>query len=135
MTAPDRLWPPHTLPFSTTATGTSPSRSTVAGSLGEELEQPVGARQPGGAAADDGDSHLDEVVLGVKLALDELFRRLDGGGIFARDDDAVVGPFSDTALSSPFFAFTASVSFGRILLRSPMIPRSENSKIGAFYPC
>src|SRR2546426_6827296 len=32
----------------------------------------------------------------------------------------------------PFLAFTASVSLGRILLRSPTIPRSENSKIGAF---
>src|SRR5437764_12938575 len=33
----------------------------------------------------------------------------------------------------PFLAFTASVSLGRILLRSPTIPRSENSKIGAFW--
>src|ERR1700681_4574468 len=30
-----------------------------------------------------------------------------------------------------FLAFTASVSLGRILFRSPTIPRSENSKIGA----
>src|SRR4029077_4269292 len=30
-----------------------------------------------------------------------------------------------------FLALTASVSFGRILLRSPTMPRSENSKIGA----
>jgi hypothetical protein len=28
-------------------------------------------------------------------------------------------------------ALIASVSFGRILFRSPTIPRSENSKIGA----
>src|SRR6266516_8202928 len=33
----------------------------------------------------------------------------------------------------PFFAFMAAVSFGRILLRSPTIPRSQNSKIGAFW--
>ena len=33
---------------------------------------------------------------------------------------------------SPFFALMASVSLGTILLRSPTIPRSENSKIGAF---
>ena len=34
--------------------------------------------------------------------------------------------------SQPFLAFTASVSLGRILFRSPTMPRSENSKIGAF---
>ncbi len=38
----------------------------------------------------------------------------------------------DTRAISLFFALIASVSLGRILLRSPTIPRSENSKIGAF---
>ena len=38
----------------------------------------------------------------------------------------------DTLAQPPFLAFTASVSLGTILLRSPTIPRSENSKIGAF---
>jgi hypothetical protein len=32
----------------------------------------------------------------------------------------------------PFRALIASVSLGRILFRSPTIPRSENSKMGAF---
>src|SRR6202012_3548241 len=33
---------------------------------------------------------------------------------------------------APFLALIASVSFGMILFRSPTMPRSENSKIGAF---
>ena len=33
----------------------------------------------------------------------------------------------------PFFALIASVSLGTILCRSPTTPRSENSKIGAFW--
>ena len=89
--------------------------------VGQQLEQPVGARQAGRAAADDGDADLDELVLGVELALDELVRRVDRRREFRRDDAAVAGR-SGHRPQPPFFAFTASVSLGRILLRSPTMP-------------
>ena len=55
-----------------------------------------------------------------------------GGGKAAGATLPLLAPLEDIALRPPFFAFTASVSFGRILFRSPTMPRSENSKIGAF---
>ena len=64
MIAPDRLCAPHALPFSMTATGTSPRRSIELRLVGEQLQQPVGARQAGRAAADDRDADLDALVLG-----------------------------------------------------------------------
>src|SRR6185436_706728 len=45
------------------------------------------------------------------------------------DHEPVRGPRHRAQL--PFRAFTASVSFGTILLRSPTMPRSENSQLGA----
>ena len=66
MTAPDRLCPPQVLAFSITATGTSPRRSIVSGIVGQQLQQAVGARQARGAAADDRDADLDQLVLGVE---------------------------------------------------------------------
>ena len=39
------------------------------GSSAEQLQQPVGAREAGGAAADDRDADLDALVLGVGHAL------------------------------------------------------------------
>ena len=96
------------------------------GQLGVVLEQLQQADRAGHArltAADDRDADLDPLVLGVRRRADELRRRVDrrrelagGGGHHAMQ---------------PFFAFTASVSFGTILFRSPTMPRSENSKIGA----
>ena len=88
----------------------------------EQLQQPDRAREPGLAAADDRDADLDPLVLGVGGRSEELPRRVDRRGELDR---------SDRTPSAPFFAFTASVSFGTILFRSPTIPRSENSKIGA----
>ncbi len=91
--------------------------------LRQQLRQADRAGEAGGAAAHDRDAHLDALVLGVLRSPDELLRgvdrrrELDGGGRHGRQ---------------PFFAFTASVSLGRILFRSPTMPRSENSKIGAF---
>ena len=73
---------------------------------------------------------LDALLLVVELALDELLLRVDGGReLSGRDDPAVRRRH---AAQPPFFALMASVSLGTILLRSPTIPRSENSKIGAF---
>ena len=40
--------------------------------VGQQLQQPVGAGQAGGAAADDRDADLDQLVLVVEPALDEL---------------------------------------------------------------
>src|SRR5205085_5609124 len=67
------------------------------------------------------------LVLGVKLALDEFLDGVDRRREFARGGPTVCGSHQP-----PFLALIASVSLGRILLRSPTIPRSENSKIGAF---
>ena len=87
----------------------------------EQLQQPDGAGEPRLPAADDRDADLDPLVLGVGRRTDELGRRVDGRRVLAGSSHQ---PF--------FFAFTASVSLGTILLRSPTMPRSENSKIGAF---
>src|SRR5207237_8630419 len=73
------------------------------------------------------DAHLDQLVLGIQAALDEFPLGVDGRWKGRRRDRAVAGGHAQAA----FFAFTASVSLGRILLRSPTMPRSENSKIGA----
>ena len=97
--------------------------------VGQQLQQPVGRGQAGRAAADDGDADLDALVLAVELALDELADRVDGRRELARSDGAVARRHVD---QPPFFALMASVSLGRILFRSPTMPRSENSKIGAF---
>src|SRR5205807_4730470 len=86
------------------------------------------ARETRGAAADDRDADLDHLVLGVEGALDEFLLRVDRRRE-RRGRDRTVGR---EHRYEPFFAFTASVSLGRILLRSPITPRSENSKIGAF---
>ncbi len=42
------------------------------GVVAQELEQAVGGGQAGGAAADDRHADLDQLVLGVESALDEL---------------------------------------------------------------
>ena len=95
----------------------------------EQLQQPDRAREPGLAAADDRDADLDPLVLGVRQRPDELPHRVDRRRELDRGDRA---PIAGHRRQPPFLAFTASVSFGTILLRSPTIPRSENSKIGAF---
>ena len=45
--------------------------------VAEQLQQAVGAGQPGRAAADDRDADLDQLVLVVEPALDELLLRVD----------------------------------------------------------
>ena len=85
------------------------------------LQEPDRARQARLAATDDGDADLDPLVLGIGGRADELLSGVHRRRELARSD-----------AHEPFLAFTASVSFGTILLRSPTMPRSENSKIGAF---
>ena len=72
MTAPDRLCPPHVLAFSMTATGTSPERLHQLGVVAQQLQEAVGGGEAGGPAADDRHADLDDLVLRVDLALDEL---------------------------------------------------------------
>ena len=130
MTAPDRLCPPQVLAFSTTATGTSPSALEQLGVVGQQLQQAVGARQAGGAAAHDRHADLDQLVLVVELALDELVRGVDRRRVRRRRRLCrCCRPSSLSRPSSPSLPRSAS---GRILFRSPTMPRSENSKIGAF---
>ena len=88
--------------------------------VGQQLQQPDRARHPGLAAADDRDADLDPLVRIVGRRADELRRRVDRRRELAGGD-----------AHAPCCAFTASVSFGTILFRSPTMPRSENSKIGA----
>jgi hypothetical protein len=61
------------------------------GLVGEALEQPVRARQPGGATAHDRHADLDALVLVVELALDELPARVDRRPVRGRDHPAVRG--------------------------------------------
>src|ERR1019366_8657935 len=98
--------------------------------VSQQLEQPVRARQPGGTAAHDRHADVDALVLGVEFTLDELLHRVDRRWIFAGGvpPASVAGGHRDQLA---FLALIASVSLGRILFRSPMTPRSENSKIGA----
>ena len=46
--------------------------------VGQPLQQPVGARQTGGAAADDRDPDVDPLVLAIESTLDELLDDIDG---------------------------------------------------------
>ena len=89
----------------------------------EELREPDRAGQAGRPAAHDGHAGGDLIVLGVPRRPDELAGRVDGRRVVDR---------SDAHPQPPFRAFSAAVSLGRILFRSPTTPRSENSKIGAF---
>ena len=102
------------------------------GLVGEQVEEPVRAGEAGRPAADDRDPDLDPLVLGIGRRGDQL-AGVEWGwieGWFDRHRDLAARRSS--APQEPFFAFTASVSFGRILCRSPTTPRSQNSKIGAF---
>ena len=137
MFAPESRCAPATLPFSITATGTSPSFSVSSGSSSSSCMSLIAQASPAGPAADDRDADLDPLVLGIGRRGDEL-----AGGFDRRRElcwgyghlGTVISPHPrlGEATQPPFFALTASVSFGRILCRSPTTPRSQNSKIGAF---
>ena len=119
-TAPESRCDPGCLPFSSTATGTSPSRSASSGLVLEQLPQPDRAREPRRPRADDQDADLDPLSAG-RSARRSTRAESNGGG-------------KSDGLRSRSLALlrTSSVSFGRISCRSPTTPRSANSKIGAF---
>ena len=78
MFAPESRCAPGVLPFSITATGTSPSFSRQLRLVLEQLRQADRAGEPGGAAADDRDADLDALVLGIGRRADELLGGVDG---------------------------------------------------------
>ena len=59
------------------------------GVIAEQLQQTIGAGEPGGAAADDRDADLNPLVLAVEPALDELLGRVHRGREIRRYDLAV----------------------------------------------
>src|SRR5271154_1707493 len=68
--------------------------------IGEQREQAIGAGQPGGAATDDDDAHLDQLVLGIETPLDEFLLRVDRRRIRRRYDLAVARAVSGHLQSS-----------------------------------
>ena len=61
-TAPDSRCEPGALPFSTTAIGTSPSRSASSGRSSRSCAARIAAASPAGPAADDQDPDVDALV-------------------------------------------------------------------------
>src|SRR5438093_604681 len=84
----------------------------------EQLPEPDRAREPGRPRADDQDTDLDPLVLGIGRLADRFSPR-ERRRIIRR-------------AAHDFRCLTSSVSFGTIVCRSPTTPRSANSKIGAF---
>ena len=92
----------------------------------EQLQQLDRAGEPGRAAADDRDADLDPLLLGIGDRVTNSSAGFTGGGNSA-------GSTGHLEAQPPFLALIASVSLGTILCRSPTTPRSQNSKIGAFW--
>ena len=90
--------------------------------LFEQLAEPDRAGEAGRPRTDDQDSDLDPLVGGIRGRRDGLGRRERGR----------VVRWNDSSAAHPFRARTSSVSFGTIVWTSPTIPRSANSKMGAF---
>lgn len=65
--------------------------------VGQELQEPAGAGQAGGAAAHDGDADLDALVLGVRRRGDELLDDVDRGG----NSDGATPPLWEAAMPGP----------------------------------
>src|SRR3954467_13345574 len=129
MTAPDRLWPPHVLAFSMTATGTSPRRSIVSGSSPRSWSSRLAVASPAVPPPTIATPTSMRSSSASSSRLMNSFCESTGGGYAA----GTTRPLLDPAIRDqpPFLALRASVSLGTILLRSPTMPRSENSKIGA----
>ena len=121
MTAPESWCAPATLPFSITATGTSPSFSVSSGSSSSSCSSRIAQASPA----------CPPPTIATPTSI-----RSSSGSVGGPMNSAAESTGGGNSLGArhqtPFFAFTASVSFGTILLRSPTMPRSENSKIGAF---
>ncbi len=96
-TAPERRCEPGCLPFSSSATGTSPSRSAVSGSCLDQLAEADRAGQARRAAADDQHADVDPLVHRVGRRADDVGRR-EGRRIVGRPDGRHV---SALALACP----------------------------------
>ena len=123
--APETRWAPATLPFSITATGTSPSFSVSSGSSSSSCISLLAQARPAGPPP------TIATPTSIRSSTGSVGRVItdaesNGGG----NSLGATAPGHLTQL--PFLALIASVSFGTILCRSPTTPRSENSKIGAF---
>ena len=119
-TAPESRCEPGCLPFSSTATGTSPRRSGHVRRVLEQLAEPDRTREAGRAGADDQHADVDALVLRVRGLGHELARLKRRRELRGPDAHA------------PLRARTSSVSFGTTSLTSPTTARSANSKMGAF---
>ncbi len=129
MIAPDRLCAPHALPFSMTATGTSPRRSMSSGSSASSCRRRLAQARPAGPPPTIATPTSMRSSSSSSSRLMNSSARVDGRREGRRDHER--RSRTTPSAQPPFRAFTASVSLGTILLRSPTMPRSENSKIGA----
>ena len=89
----------------------------------EQLTEADRAGETGGAATDDQDADVDALVGRVRGCRDDLV---------ARERRRIVRGADLGAPRQPLRARTSSASFGAIWLRSPTMPKSAKSKIGAF---
>ena len=121
MTAPDSRCDPACLPFSSTAIGTSPSRSRTSGCSSSSWPSRMAHASPPGPAP----------TIATPTSI-----RWSRGSVGA--PTASMAPNGGAksiglATSQPQpRARTSSVSFGTIWCRSPTTPMSQKSKIGAF---
>ena len=123
MLAPESRCAPATLPFSITATGTSPSFSVSSGSSSSSCITLIAQARPAGpppTIATPTSIRSSSASVGGPITS----AASNGGG----NSTGAYGHWRQP----PFLALIASVSLGTILCRSPTTPRSENSKIGAF---
>src|SRR5262249_44820137 len=88
----------------------------------EQLQDAVGAGESSRAAADDDDAGLEPLLRRIGWRTN-VVPRIERRRKLSRLDWHY----------EPFLALIASVTLGTILWRSPTTPRSENSKIGAFW--
>ena len=118
ITAPERRCDPACLPFSTTASGTSPSRSATSGCSSSNCPKRIAQREPRRPGADHEHADLDALVDRIGRFADEpirVGRRLEVDG----------------TRHQPACLRSNSTSSGTTVWTSPTTARSLNSKIGA----
>ena len=121
-TAPERRCEPGCLPFSSTATGTSPSRSRVSGRSSSSWPSRIAQASPPGPPP------TIRMPTSIRSSA-RVGRRGDRLG--GRERRRVVGR-ADAAHVTPCAPAGARSASARSACRSPTTPRSANSKIGAF---